>query len=85
MEKEQHKEQKKTFDKVTVLLEEINKSLIYHGVKFGLREEYAIEYLEDILSKYAELCNINPDEIVRGKRHHKTTEQRNYAFCRQDF
>ena len=46
------------------MLEEINKSLIYHGVKFGLREEYAIEYLEDILSKYAKLCNINPDEIV---------------------
>ncbi len=72
------KNKKKTFDKVTVLLEEINKSLIYHGVKFGLREEYAIEYLEDILSKYAELCNINPDAIIRGRGHHKTTEQRNY-------
>ena len=67
------KNRKKTFDKVTILLEGINKSLIYHGVKFGIREEYAIEYLEDILSKYAELCNINPDAIVRGRGH-----QRNY-------
>ena len=72
------KNRKKTFDKVTVLLDEINKTLIYHGVKFGLREEYAIEYLEEISVKYAELCNINPDAIVRGKGHHKTTEQRNY-------
>ena len=72
------KNRKKTFDKVTVLLDEINKTLIYHGVKFGLREEYAIEYLEEISVKYAELCNINPDVIVRGKGHHKTTEQRNY-------
>ena len=72
------KNRKKTFDKVTVLLEEINKTLIYHGVKFGLREEYAIEYLEEISVKYAELCNINPDVIVRGRGHHKTTEQRNY-------
>ena len=72
------KNRKKTFDKVTVLLEEINKSLIYHGVKFGIREEYAIEYLEEISVKYAELCNINPDVIVRGRGHHKTTEQRNY-------
>ena len=72
------KNRKKTFDKVTVLLDEINKTLIYHGVKFGLREEYAIEYLEEISVKYAELCNINPDVIVRGRGHHKTTEQRNY-------
>ena len=72
------KNRKKTFDKVTVLLDEINKTLIYHGVKFGLREEYAIEYLEEISEKYAELCNINPDVIVRGRGHHKTTEQRNY-------
>ena len=72
------KNRKKTFDKVTVLLDEINKTLIYHGVKFGLREEYAIEYLEEISLKYAELCNINPDVIVRGRGHHKTTEQRNY-------
>lgn len=72
------KNRKKTFDKVTVLLDEINKTLIYHGVKFGLREEYAIEYLEEISEKYAGLCNINPDVIVRGRGHHKTTEQRNY-------
>mgnify|MGYP003294031360 CR=1 FL=1 len=72
------KNRKKTFDKVTVLLDEINKTLIYHGVKFGLREEYAIEYLEEISVKYAELCNINPDVIIRGRGHHKTTEQRNY-------
>ena len=72
------KNRKKTFDKVTVLLDEINKTLIYHGVKFGLREEYAIEYLEEISEKYAELCNINPDVMVRGRGHHKTAEQRNY-------
>ena len=72
------KNRKKTFDKVTILLEEINNSLIYQGAKFGLREEYAIEYLEEISARYAELCNINPGAIVRGKGHHKTTEQRNY-------
>ncbi len=72
------KNRKKTFDKISVLLEEINKSLIYHGVKFGHREEYAIEYLEDILQRYIELCNINPDTIARGRGHHKTEEQRNY-------
>ena len=78
MKKSSVKNRKKTFDKVTVLLDEINKTLIYHGVKFGLREEYAIEYLEEISEKYAELCNINPDVIVRGRGHHKTAEQRNY-------
>jgi hypothetical protein len=41
------------------------------GVKFDIREEYAIEYLEGILKKYIELVGFDP-----GKGNHKTSEQR---------
>lgn len=72
------KNRKKTFDKVTALLEEINNEIIYQGVRFDIRTEYAIEYLEQITEQYIKLTGINPSLIVRGKGHHKTKEQRNY-------
>ena len=72
------KSRKKTFDKVTVLLEEINNEIIYQGVRFDVRTEYAIEYLEQITEQYVKLTGITPSLIVRGIGHHKTKEQRNY-------
>ena len=72
------KSRKKTFDKVTVLLEEINNEIIYQGVRFDIRTEYAIEYLEQITEQYVKLTGITPSLIVRGIGHHKTKEQRNY-------
>ncbi len=72
------KNRKKTFDKVTALLEKINSEIIYQGIKFDIRTEYAIEYLEQITQQYVKLTGINPSLIVRGRGHHKTKEQRNY-------
>lgn len=72
------KNRKKTFDKVTALLEEINNEIIYQGIRFDIRTEYAIEYLEQITEQYIKLTGIIPSLIVRGRGHHKTKEQRNY-------
>ena len=72
------KNRKKTFDKVTALLEEINNEIIYQGVRFDIRTEYAIEYLEQIIQQYVKLTGIIPSLIIRGRGHHKTKEQRNY-------
>ena len=72
------KNRKKIFDKVTALLEEINSEIIYQGIKFDIRTEYAIEYLEQITQQYIKLAGIIPSLIVRGRGHHKTKEQRNY-------
>ena len=68
----------KVFVKVTQLLEEMNQNILLHGVKFGTREEYAIEYLEEILGKYVKLTGIDPNTVIRGRGHHKSTEQRLY-------
>lgn len=48
----------KVFAKITELLSEINKRIAAFGVKFGVREEYAIEYLEQILKQYIQLCGL---------------------------
>ena len=68
----------KTFGKVTALLEEMNEILAWHGVKFGVRKEYAIEYLEELLAQFASLTGFDPHRAVRGRGHHKTIEQRLY-------
>lgn len=72
------KNRDKTFVKVTALIEEMNQTLLNHGVKIELRKEYAIEYLEDVLEQYAKLTELSPEKIVRGKGHRKSIEQRYY-------
>lgn len=66
------------FKKITALLEEINNTLMYQGIKFGIRTEYAIEYMEEITEQYVKLTEIKPEVIFRGRGHRKTVEQRNY-------
>ena len=48
------------------------------GVKFGFREEYAIEYLEQIQQQFGKLCKLDPNTAVRGRGHRKTSELRMY-------
>ena len=72
------KNRNKTFEKITCILNEINESIACMGVKFGIRTEYAIEYMEQITEQYTQLFNLNPKTLVRGRGHHKTVEQRNY-------
>lgn len=49
------KNRNKTFEKITLLLQEINETVSCRCVKFGIRTEYAIEYLEQITQQYAQL------------------------------
>ncbi len=72
------KNRRKTFEKITVLLEEMNKIIAFHGVKFEIREEYAIEYLEQISAQFVSLTELQPESIIRGRGHRKTAEQRLY-------
>ena len=69
----------KVFLKVTELLEKINsEELSFLNVKFETRNEYAIEYLDEILKKYAETYKLNPETFVSGKGHRKSIQQRHY-------
>ena len=72
------KSRNKTFEKITLLLQEINEDIACRCVKFGIRTEYAIEYLEQISEQYASLFNLSTENIVRGKGHRKPTELRTY-------
>lgn len=58
------KNREKIFVKITTLLQEMNQSILSFGIKFGIREEYAIEYLEQILEQYVSLMGIRPENIA---------------------
>lgn len=69
----------KVFEKISMLIEEMNSEVLgYLGVKFETRDEYAIDYVEDLLNKYKELTNLDINSFVSGKGKHKTTYQRQY-------
>ena len=63
---------------MTALLEEMNQFIVTYGVKFGVREEYAIEYLEEILTQFVSLTGFDPQTKVRGRGHRKSAEQKLY-------
>lgn len=72
------KHRQNVFKKITGLLKEINASLVYLNIEFEYRTEYAVEYMEQITRQYVNLTDIDPKNIIRGRGHHKTLEQRNY-------
>ena len=69
----------KVFEKITLLIEEMNIDVLgYLGVKFETRDEYAIDYAEDLLYKYKKLTDLDINSFVSGKGKHKTIHQRQY-------
>ena len=60
---------KKIFLKVTALPEEMNQQIVTRGVKFNIREEYAIEYLEQISNQYISITGLQSDAVIRGRGH----------------
>lgn len=73
------KNRDKVFDKISILIETMNREVLYMlGVKFETREAYAIEYLEELLSKYTKLVNFDKSTFVHGTGRRKSLYQRQY-------
>ena len=71
----------KLYSKITKLLEEINETVLqFLNIRFEIREEYAIEYMEQICIQYMQITQIDTGKIPRGRGHHKTLEQRQYQI-----
>ena len=66
------------FAKITALFEKMNNELKYKGVKIQTNTEYTSEYLDEILSRYKMVCNIDEGKFVYGRGHRKTVAQRYY-------
>ncbi len=70
---------KKLYEKITILLEQINEDLLaYECFRYGTREIYEIAYLEMIQADFIKRFSINKAMFVSGKGHRKSKIQRHY-------
>lgn len=76
--KSTEKSRYRLYDKITLLLNEINDGLVWSGLKIQTNVEYVPDELKDILTRYASIWNIDQNSFVYGKGHHKTLQQRQY-------
>ena len=78
------KNRNKTFLKISELIEQINKEeLSMLNIKIETREEYAIEYIENILNNYIKILDIDVSKFVKGKGVKKTGYQRKYEKLKE--
>ena len=69
----------KVFEKLSALIDAMNTEVLeYLGVKFDKRDEYAIEYVEELLEKYSHATKLDTGSFVTGRGHRKTLHQRQY-------
>lgn len=69
----------KVFEKISALIDAMNTEVLgYLGVKFEKRDDYAIEYVEELLEKYSHATKLDTGSFVTGRGHRKTLHQRQY-------
>jgi transposase len=73
----------KLFNKITVLIDDINKDLIMESVEYKILEKYEIDYLEYIFNDFTKRYNINTKKFVHGKGKRKDNLQRKYELFKE--
>ena len=67
------------FSKLNECLTEMNESVLtLYRVKFELRQEYAIEYVEYVLDRFLAVTGVKTEDFVHGKGKRKSREQKLY-------
>ena len=66
------------FEKITLLLEEINRDLVWSGAMIQTNAEYIPEQLREIIRRFSSVWNLDPEQFVHGTGHRKSTQQRQY-------
>ncbi len=71
------------YEKITALLEEINSTLAFSGLKMQMNTEYIPEELKEMGSRYADFVQLDRITFVYGKGHRKSVQQRQYETLLQ--
>ena len=66
------------YGKITALLEEMNRALQPTGIRIETNTEYAPEYLQETAKRYASLLQLDENQFVHGRGHHKSIGQRHH-------
>lgn len=69
----------KVFDKISCLIDSMNQDVLgYLEVKLEKREEYAIDYVAELLEMYKKATDLDEYSFVSGRGHRKSIQQRQY-------
>ncbi len=69
----------KVFEKISLLIDSMNETALgFLGVKLEKREEYAVEYVKEILAVYADTVGLDSSAFASGSGHRKSILQRQY-------
>jgi len=71
------------YDKISILIREINEGLAWRGIRIEENPEYVPEYLEEVSEQYAELWQLDKNTFVYGKGHRKSVQQCQYELLRK--
>ena len=66
------------FEKVTALLSEINEEMACIGIHIDTGTEYTPDQLHELSERYADVVGLDREQLVHGRGHHKTVQQRHY-------
>lgn len=70
----------RVYSHLTELIKQMNDGVLkYDGVKIEIRQEYAIEYVEEVLEKFSKYAGVTEEELQEKAGRRKTTEQRQYT------
>ena len=73
------KNRDKVFDKISTLIDEMNSEVLnLLGVRLEKRDEYAVDYVQDILANYKKATGLDTNTFMSGKGHRKSVHQRQY-------
>ena len=73
------KNRSKVFEKISALIDAMNQEVLgYLGLKLEKRDEYAIEYVEEMLLCYKRATDLDETAFSSGKGHRKSIQQRQY-------
>lgn len=73
------KNRQKVFDKISCLIDAMNQEVLgYLGIKFEKRQEYAIEYVSELLTAYKGAAGLDEASFVSGCGHRKSIQQKQY-------
>ncbi|MCP1103669.1 hypothetical protein M2454_003009 [Aequitasia blattaphilus] len=69
----------KVFEKISLLVDAMNQEVLgYLGIKLEKREEYAIDYVSELLEMYKEGTRLDESSFVSGCGHRKSLQQKQY-------
>lgn len=69
----------KVFEKISLLIDSMNEQVLgFLGIRLEKREEYAIEYIKELLYTYQKATGLNISDFVHGSGRRKDIHQKQY-------